>query len=373
MVESLEWKTNIISAEDGSEQRVAVRSFPRQSFDIECIFKSEYDQANSHLAIAAGQNQVWGFPCFHEMQRLSVQVTAGAESITIDTTTSDYRDSDYAVLWVSQTSFEVLEVDTVSDSSLSLSSATIATFPAGALIMPLRRAYISHSATINDYPVQLGKVSLTVSVIDGVDLSGGASDVQYQSQDVISDYLLMPSETRQRTINRNMWTFDPEVGPLSILATGDYPAITTEYKWRTTSPANAWAFRQWLHRRSGRLVPVWFPTRTRDLSLAAVIGSADTTIIINDMNLLDYWEDHPGKQNLALVRTDGSLVCRNITDVSAGEAGQEVITIDSAVGVSDIAFVSFLSLNRFAADRIELAWERAGVAEIKASMIEVAA
>lgn len=373
ITEVLEWQTDIIQGVSGSEQRISVRRYPRQSFEVTCSFSSEYDQANAHLAIAAGQDQVWGFPCWHEVQYLSAPLTHGAISIPVNTTKADYRASDYAILWKSATDFEVVGTSEVASGYITLSTATTNDFPSGASIMPLRRSYISPSAKISDRQVNNGDVSVTFSCLDSAEIVSSPSSVQYLGSDVLTDNLLMQSSTRDRSIDRMLWTLDGGCGVWEIQSLGDYPQISTEYFFKAMSSEEAWLLRKWLHRRCGRLVPAWVPSRSDDLILVAPINPLSANITIKDIGLRDYWERLPGKQNVALIRDDGAMVCKQITSVNSGSVGEEVVSLTDVSGVSSIKTISFLSLQRLTADRVEISWERPGWAEVKASMVEVPA
>lgn len=373
ITEILEWQTDIIQGVSGSEQRISVRRYPRQSFEVTCSFSSDYDQANAHLAIAAGQDQIWGFPCWNEVQYLTPPLAHGATSIPVNTTASDYRASDYAILWKSATDFEVVSTSAVTSGAITLSAATSKDFPSGAAIMPLRRAYISPSAKIIDRKVNNGDVSVAFSCLDSTEIASSPSSVQYLGNDVLTDTLFMQSSNRNRTIDRALWTLDGGGGAWDIQALGDYPQISTDYFWKTKSSAEAWLLRKWLYRRCGRLVPVWVPSRSDDLVLSAPVNPLSANITIKDIGLRDYWERLPGKQNVALIRDDGTMVCKQITSVNSGSVGEEVVSLTDVSGVSSIKTISFLSLQRFTADRVEISWERPGWAEVKASMVEVPA
>jgi len=373
MTESLEWKTDIIASSDGSEQRIGARDLPRQSFDVEVVVDDASELSMMIMAISYGQGLEWGWPCWNEQQKLGATLSAGSGSIAIDTTNSDYRNGGYAILWDSSDRYEVVDISTVADASLTLAGNTVNAFTASTLIMPLRTAHISESIERYDHPTTRQKLSLTISCTNSVDLSGAASATQYSSQDVIDGPLLMSGDTVKRTINRSLWKLDPEIGPTFITTHDDYPVMTSEHFWRLDSAAGVWSFREWLHRRRGRLVPVWIPTWQHDFVAVGEVASGSADITVFDSLWRIHGVDQPTKQHIALIKPDGTFVCRQIVSAVAGDAGEEVLTIDSAPGISGVTMISFLTLHRFAADRIELNWERVGVAECKASMVEVAA
>jgi len=76
--------------------------------------------------------------------------------------------------------------------------------------------------------------------------------------------------------------------------------------------------------------------------------------------------------HIAAFSASGAFVCRKITNAVAGSAGRENLTINAALGFTPVSRISFLCLHRFAADRINLAWDRVGVADCRASMTGVA-
>jgi len=373
MTESMEWKTDVLTALDGSEQRIRSRVAPRQSFDIEVIVDDAVQMSKILMDISYGQGLEWGFPCWNEQQQLGATLSADSGSIVIDTITSDYRDGGYAILWDSPDNYEVIEVSTVAAASLTLAENTVNAFSASALIMPLRTAYISESIERHDHPTARQRINLTVTCTDSVGLSGDASPTQYQSQDVIDGSLLISGDTVKRTINRSLWKLDPEIGTTFITTHDDYPVMTSEHFWRLDSAAGVWSFREWLHRRCGRLVPVWVPSWQHDLVAVGEIASGSADVTVFDSLWRIQGVDQPTKQHIALIKPDGTFVCRQIVSAVAGDAGEEVLTLDSAPGVTGVTMISFLTLHRFATDRIELNWERVGVAECKASMVEVAA
>lgn len=237
--------------------------------------------------------------------------------------------------------------------------------------MPLRMARMGAQARREDWPGQLSKHSVTMHVVDNAALETAAAATQYLGYDVLTDPLLMPGQTMPRSFDRSIETLDPGHGAWVASARTDYPLIVTDHRWRVNNRAEAWAFRKWLHRRSGMLNPVWIPSRTHDLSLAAQPSSSATTLEIRDVNYRNVALNVPGMTHIAAFSANGSFVCRKITAATAGSAGRESLTINAALGFTDVARISFLCLHRFAADRVSLTWDRVGVAECRAAMVGV--
>jgi hypothetical protein len=373
MTESLEWLTDIIEAHDGTEQRIRVRQEPRQSFDASIMLDDHGELSKLRVAIAAWQHRLWGWPCWHEAVELGATLAPDSASIPVDTAAADFRAGGLAIVHTSPSLYEVAEVETVSAGSLSLATPTTMEHPAGASVMPLRMARMASKARRDDHATELSKYSVTMQVTDNTELTTEAAAMQYLGYDVLSDPLLMPGEAMPRQIDRPLDILDPGPGAWATFARTGYPGVTTEHKWRVKTRAQAWAFRRWLHRRAGRLNPVWIPSRTHDLALAVQPTPAATTLQIKDVNYRNVGLNVPGMTHIAAFSANGSFVCRQITAATAGSAGRENLTINAALGFTDVARISFLCLHRFAADRISMTWDRVGVATCRASMTGVAA
>lgn len=373
MTESLEWKTDVLVAEDGSEQRVGLRLAPRQSFEAKIILSDPAQISLAQALIGHGQGLEWQWPCWHESMNLPSALDMGATVITLDTTTSDYRDASQAIIWTSPTSYEVLSIATASDSELALSSPLDATWPAGSKVMPLRTAILSGSAQRDDYPAGQMGWSVTMDVTDNISLDTTASAVQYSGQDVLDQPWLFPGETVQRDLSRELETCDSGIGAWSVYQKGEYPSQTVQQKWYLKDRSQAWAFRKWMHRRFGRAVPCWVPSWTKDLSLATTPAATDTTIRTVDTHWRDYGAHNPALRHLAIMGMDGSMTLRAINSGTSGGSGVEILSLDGAVGTANIKRISYFSLQRLFADRVSLSWKRVGVASVTSSMVTVAA
>ena len=373
ITEHLEWLTDIIEAHDGAEQRIRGRQEPRQSFEASILPNDPAELSRLRVAISAWQHREWGWPCWHEAVELAATLPVASSSIPVDTTAADFRAGGLAIVSQGASLYEVVEISTVASGSLALAAPTAMQHPVCAAVMPLRMARMSGQARREDHPVGASRYSVTMQVTDNVELTTEAAAMQYLGYDVLSDPLLMPGDAMPRQIERPLDILDPGPGAWAAFARTDYPLISTDHRWRFTTRAQAWAFRRWLHRRAGRLNPVWIPSRTHDLALAVQPTAAATTLQINDVNYRNVGLNRPGMTHIAAFSASGAFVCRQITGATAGSAGRENLTINAALGFTDVARISFLCLHRFTADRISLTWDRVGVATCRASMTGVAA
>jgi hypothetical protein len=377
VLESLEWRTDVLEAHAGAEQRIRLRTVPRQEFEFEILLETAAERSRAGLILSGGHGGLFGVPVWHEQQSLPGGLAGSATAIPCIPSTADYRAGGYAVVWAAHDSAEVVEIDAVGASSLTLAAPIVGTYSAGSLVMPMRLARLHSTYDRADSPGDGPTIyRLRLACTDNVDLAGAATATQYLTYDVLTDPYLLPGEAVQRQIERPIDAVDPGLGAWAQYARTDYPLVSTEQRWRYFTAATAWTFRGWLHRRAGRCNPVWIPTWRNDLQLAATIGAADTSITVEDVGYRTYGFSVPTRQDIAIMLTDGTIYLRRITAAVAGAAGEEVLSFATALGAeiptTAVKRISFLSLHRFAADRIELAWERVGVCEIRAAMVGVA-
>lgn len=375
MTESLEWMTDIIEAHNGNEQRIRVRQEPRQSFEASIMLDDPAQLSKLRVALAAWQHREWGWPCWHESVKLAATLPVASSSISIDTTAADFREGGLAIIHTSPTAYEVVEINTVAADELTIADATTMEHAAGASVMPMRMAKMSAQAKRDDHPTELSKYSVTMQVADNIELTTEAAAMQYLGYDVLSDPLLMPGKTMPRQFDRPIDVLDPGPGAWATFARTDYPGITTDHRWHLGDRSAAWSFRQWLHRRAGRLNPVWIPSRTHDLVLAAAPAPSATELEISDVGYRNLRLGVPGMMHVAIFSTSGAFVCAEVVDAVEGDPGREIITIDTELPFTDVARISFISPHRFAADRVSVTWSRVGVAICSAPMksIEVVA
>lgn len=372
MTESLEWMTDIIEAYDGTEQRIQVRQIPRQSFDVTVLVRDPILRSRLRVLLASWQHRTWGWPCWHEEAPLTSSASLGASSVNVSTLTGDWRVGSHALIWDSPSKYQVMEISGITGTALSFTTTLTAAYSAASCVFPLRTALLSEQVKREDYVGNELEYSLSVSVLDGAILPSSPSAVQYLGYDVLTDPLILSGSTVSREISRPIEVLDPGMGTWDQMSRTAFPSIGTERRWPLKTAAQCWAFRSWLHRRAGALRPICVPSYTHDLALAVTPGASATTLYIHDVGYRTLGLNVVGMTHIAVFSASGSFVCRQITNAVVGSAGQENLTINTPLGFADAVRVSFLSLNRFSADKISLKWERVGAAMCNATMVSVA-
>lgn len=359
MREGLEWVTSILEGRDGSEQRIRLRNCPRQSWELDFQISGMAALQTLEVALYGWQSRSWAVPNWAEATILQGPIAAGTLSLSFDTTTSDYREDGLIMLWTSDTVNEVLQISEVAANGISLYLPVAVNFPAGpVLAMPIRIARMVEPARRTDNVTGDSSFSCQFLVTDNSASEGAPSEVQYQNMDVLLDPQLSPDTTVKREISRHGNKLDYTTGLWTVDSHLPYSSATSEMRWERKTRASAWALRQWLHRRAGRLTPFWMPTWREDLTLVATVPQASSTIRVRDTGYSRLLLGNIMRKHIMIELKDGSRYFREILGAATGDAGEEVVTINAALGVvvapSDVKRISWLVLHRLDADAVVL-------------------
>lgn len=376
MTETLEWLTEIIESRDGSEQRRRLRNAPRQGFDVQVTAPESVAQVMD-TAVYGWQARSWAMPMWAEQAVVATPLAAGATSVAVDATASDYRAGGLAMLWQSETVNEVLQVQAVAAGLVTFALPTTVAFTARTVLMPVRTARMTGPARRDDNAAGHAKFSASFIVTDNADLPGAAAPVQYAGYDVLLDALYTQGGVVRRDIDRPVEAIDFGKGIWTVDSPRDYSTAAYEMRWRLRNGAASWALRGWLHRRAGRLLPFWMPTWRGDLQLLATVGPNDATIRVADTGYARLLQGAPVRAHLMVELTDGTRLYRAVQAAATGSAGEELLTLATPFGrevaPAAVRRICWLVLCRLNADRISVEWRRAGVAWAVAPVKEVAA
>ena len=375
MTEMIEWLTDVQESYSGGEDRTQLRIAPRHAYAGEYFERDPMGQAAMRNVVLGSQMQYFVVGLWHESRRIGA-LSAGATWIPVDTEYAEYRAGGFALLrdthWRDTEVVQVLEVQ------------------AGGLVLqePLKRSY-----TLPDImPAAVTRIDGKPGYAQGPNhtmykikfaadenwtIDAPASSVQYKGFDTLLAPYNVSGAIAARNIVRPADIIDGQTGRVAVDPWQDWGRLATEEaRFDPHSRADAWAVRQWLHRRAGRFRPVWVPTFVEDIRITTDFAGTDLTLEIEHVNYSDMLFSNPLCRHLAFFRTNGTILLREIVAASADASiYREWITLDSALGFiggqSDFTKISFLSLCRLVSDKVEIKWQRAGVGQTAVGIIGI--
>lgn len=360
--ESLEWMTDIITPRDGvgSEQRISVRTIPRQKFTYTIPLKTEKEQSRFEAAMFGAQKRYFGLPIWTERVLHTATITAVDGTITVDTTNADFRDESYALIWKSITEYEAVKIDTVAAGLLTLESPVVATYTGTKFILPLRIAQVNSPVKKSNSAAALMMATVSFSVKDNILQTGYTPDVVYKTFPVLN----VGSKQLGRTAkvsdsDSDSFVQDYESGDFDYYSDSEFNMITQGWGFVNEDKAACWDFRLFLHSLYGMQGTVWVPTYKDDLAQASVIGAADTSFQIENIKLAENMTYNTLRTHLAFIVPGGTTYYREITGIVELNDNIEVVSIDAALGAIIAVggcMICFLDLCRRASDTANIDW-----------------
>jgi len=364
-LEGLEFSSDVIRAYS-AEQRIALTYIPRQRLNFSHIFSPrQYQRARMMMFSSAVAD--WTVPLWHENQ--SITCLIGATTLTVDTTTSDYRIGGEAILWADDETYESVTISNKSGSTLTVSATTRAY--TGALVMPAITAKCIGGMDVSRSVEAYVNASVEFLAHDGEDLSNASLySTTHRTYPVIDDPAVIGAGSISERVQLPYDEVDNGIAGPSFDAQQSAPAQSFALGWVTTTQTALWALRQFAHYLRGKQGAFWVPEWTTGLSVQANITSAGTTITVLAVGLNTNYETG----DIMVRTTAGVLHYFRFTSVAVSGAN-EVLTLSAAAGVnistSDIERACLIHLCRLAQDRIEFVHSNPRRATVLVSCDEV--
>lgn len=385
LIERLEWRTDIIRARAGTEQRIKLRDKPRQFLEWSFLTHSlAMQQLQSKLQ--ARQANTWRIPLWQHMQILKTNVEANADTIPVDLVSYEFPPTGMIMLYSDSQHYQIMDIDTVDyvNNAVKVKAETKVSqaWPAGALIIPAANGHIQDHINLSRVTADLVLGTIQVQIDDPYVPVLDSSLVLYEGKPLIT---AEPNRANplQTSWSREMGMVDFETGVIKpydlygfsdIVATNDYllhDRLAIGYT------------RGFISHLKGRWKSFLMPTFNCDLYLAANITSGATSFQINNAKFSDFVFHHiqaiaPQTTPMILlwvelksgarailnvvnsVESDNgsteTITINKVTLLSGNQLGQSVSSIPLDIIPEDIYRISFLTLNRLESDVVEFTW-----------------
>jgi len=358
--EKLGFLTDVLLSNDGSEQRIAIRQVPRQGFKFPVMMESEKQQARLDAKLFAWQKRSWGLPVWPELVVHTATITADDTTITVDTTNADFRDDSLALVWKSEDSCEVVQIDTVAAGSLTLATPVQNTFTGSKLIMPVRTAQMDAMSKRKGHSSGLAVIDLSFAVKDNILLTGFTPETTYKSLPVLTEATAV-NPTQSKSSDGDTYLVDCKTGDFDYFSDSDFNIFLQSHLFYKDTKAACWDFRKFIHSLLGQIGTFYVATHKDDMVLAQSFGASDTSFNIENIGLADNMGVNDLRMDLAFIFPDGTQLYREVTGITKSGT-EEIISIDSDLGLAvdpGDCVISWLDKLRPSEDGIEFIWNKA--------------
>lgn len=364
VTERLEWLTDVLESQDGTEQRVRLRAIPRRSFEYQ-LDLAGHDVRVMETLLHAWAARVFAVPVWTDRTVLTAPVSVGATAVTVsDAANSDYHAGGLVAFWSDNQHHEVGEIASLTGNALTLKQPLSRGWPAGTKVYPARFARVDGDAVVARPTDALAAARLRFVVEDANAVTAADSATQYQGYRVL-EWSPNRIEDVTDTWRRKLEKLDFGTGLITHDDLTGQPVVLKKLIFFFRSRAAITAFRAWLHARMGRAVPFWLVSGQSDAQVTRMINAADGHITVKNMGYARYIASPALRRDLAIRTTGGQVYRRRITGATEISEDEELLTLDATLGVTlqvqKVAMVSFLDLVRLEADAQELYWETDGI------------
>lgn len=364
--EALEWKTDVLRAHDGTEQRRSLRVTPRRSLDYNVLLKGP----DSDLL----ETTLWGWstrdfvlPIWTDMARSTTVTVVGAETVMVDVTDRSFVVGGYAVLFLNSTTYEACQIGALVEGGFTTVTPLQNEWPAGTKVYPAASAHISTTTATQRHTnrVLTGRMMFLMSPGENPHAPAVAAEVNYDGIEVVTT----PLNWRQAISNdftRQQMIADAGVGPISYFEQDAYTRITRPFEWVLRNKADIVAFRAFLARRQGQAKTCWIPSWHGDFTVVGTTGPSSASLVVTRTAFESLVGVDINRDRIRVRMTDGTTFYRKIEAVTVVDSNTMLLGLDDDFGIelntSNVFAVDFLLRCRLASDRVEIPWITDGVA-----------
>jgi hypothetical protein len=390
VTERLSWKTDVLKAADGTEQRLALRRYPRQEIAFDALTVRDFDRNELNAFLFEWHSRIFGVPLWWDARLLTVNAAITDTTVSIVSTDwADFRVGGLAVV-IAFDAEGNRTADTLEISAVSSSPATI-TFTSGltnaytanqALVVPVVPGILSGQIPKVRFPSTDQKTSVSFLSVENSTTRITptiANFLDWRGKAVVDDKNFMGA-TLEESYRQVVTRIDNETGDVAQLSMEDRSTPTTNKRWAVETASRQWEIKSLLYALRGRQVSYFLPTFNVDMTLAAAVSIGGSTMDITNIGYTKYVKAREPFTTIAVrLKTDNAVTSPSpftptgspqqytpgqlylffdITAASEVSSTVEQLTLSppSPIGfqASDVERIELMVLSRFDSDSIEL-------------------
>lgn len=266
--EVLEWKTDILQAYNGSEQRRSLRIKPRRSLSYDYMIQGEL--TNLHDTIIWGwHSRSFAVPMWHERFVLAADVIAGTSKITLNDDLSPFADDSLAVIYVDALTYEIVRVNTTLNGELMLTVPARYSWAAGLKIYPIAMSHLGTTTNVMrvTQTTLTGKFEFLCNpVTSTANIADVAPTETYRGLEIVPDGHNWIDGMTTDFLNEFKMA-DTGTGAIQYFNAAK-SRMTRPFKFFLKGKAKIKQFREFLARCRGQAVHFWIPSWNDDITIA---------------------------------------------------------------------------------------------------------
>jgi len=363
-VEVVEWKTDVIRTKS-SEQRVSIRTTPRQLFELNFILTPQ--QFNEMRRIVyVGTQSISEMPIWS--QRLYFAgVAPGSSVLAVPRSNHCFVNNDKAVVIYPNMAISIVDVTAVTDTHVTLSQST-SDYPEFWLL-PMRKVFVLSGGEFKREGNEVITGSITFEMQKAIACTKASPFTAYAGMDVMTDRSIVVSSMKEKLI----WETDDvqfTTGSMRRFKKYDRPEYQSTISWEFRNLGERMRVLPWVNSLRGKQRAFWLPSWNKDFELHSSVVSNSTTITVKSLG--PYVE---GTLHIMLQSKAGVRYYRQVTSVNR-TVSPPTMTLNQSIGVNiavnDVGIICMLRKVRLDSDRLEIQHVSNGMSTLTVPVVEVA-
>ncbi len=384
--DTYEFKTNIFTSRDGSEQRRSERMQPRRTINAAILLDGERLRAFSdaiHLA-RDGKVEIPDFSADGAV--LTATAPNGATVLSVDHVPA-WLKNDVVCTLLSGRGARKVTVDFATGNQVILKHPLASAVGHGAQLLPMLPASLGTTNTISLHTTVVATSAIAFEIEPGfvtrnpdpLPVDGGPTGetTQFFGPAAIfyGRYVLLrkPNFLQQPTVAFNIpyETVDYQRGVTKTFTPVPVVSRTLTATFTALSHAEAMALLDVFIRARGRSGEIFVPTWGSDFP--PVVLTTGKNIRVSGHTIYDAYSNDPAYKTILLRKTNGTLIPHEIQGMQIDGADTLIATTDNVgATAAEIAQISWMFSARFAADALTVQWLTNGAAHISMSFVTLA-
>lgn len=382
VTETLRFRTDVLEAYDGTEQRISILIAPRQIVRYSVATQDKTDMRLRGL-LFDWLPRVFGMPVWFEARQSTDSSLIGTTIIPVDTSYGDFREGGLVMICSLSEgpvreliAFDVVEIETLDLDQIVTTSELAHSYDAGAYVMPVRTALMQTQTSSQRWAGLKGfeKTTVEFTTLDNEDLSDQTGATIYDGRVVLDDGNVV-TDTLPEGFERSVVVIDNSSGRVVQTSRTDRSRIKSRFMWDAPTPAELWRIRQLVHSFHGSQCGFWMVGCRPDFVLAQVIGPGATTFRIEHVNYTAFIGSRRPYGDVSIILKTGQVIRRRITG-SEVDNDEEVISVDTPITVNAIQIdaverIELLMLARIVDDEVTIEHRKPGDATVTIATVSI--
>lgn len=364
--ETLSYKTEVLRAFDGSEQRIALRTRPRRTFAFTPLAAGRRSR-EMHRLLSTWQNRTYAMAYWPKGVWCLGGAPAGSVTVVLDEPLQGLQAGGIAVFRHGEGS-HILEVDAVDGVTLTLNSPLTDPVEKDTRVFLGLNVHSEQTVSSRRLTSQVGQFRARFREMHIPERQATtAAPVTWRGLEV---FMTPPNWSRSVDIEHE-WNFDwvdSGRGPFDFRTPNDFPTDVRKMTFLATSRGAVDAIEAFYHRCRGRRGEFYMPTWDADVPLpGSVLGVGDLRLPVEDKADADRMNVERVYRNVVVRLSDGTNLYRQMYTGGDSPSGPGVL-LDAGwprdLHPGDVLAIHFLPRCRLASDDMTIRWLTDGKAEI---------